>query len=101
MHIRLTRQVALAALTLVFGVVMGEVADAQAREFVGKVVSSGATLTVEDRRGERLGFTRTEKTVVEGRSGWSAIAVGDQVLVRWVLADGRMARRVIVLEKGS
>jgi hypothetical protein len=101
MHIRLTRQVALAALTLVVGVAMAEVADAQTREFVGKVVSAGASLTVEDRRGERVSFTRTEKTVVEGRSGWGAIAVGDLVLVRWTLAEGRKARRVIVLDMGS
>lgn len=101
MHIRLIRQVALAALTLVVGIATAEVAGAQAREFVGTVVSAGGALTVEDRRGERVTFSRTKKTVVEGRAGWSAIAVGDRVLVRWVIAEGREARRVIVLGGGS
>ena len=101
MHIRLTRQVVLAAAMLVVGIATAEVAAAQAREFAGKVVSAGPTLTVEDRRGDRVAFTRTEQTIVTGRPSWDAIAVGDRVIVRWILAEGRKARRVVVLETGS
>lgn len=101
MHIRLTRQVALAALTLAVGIATAEVAGAQAREFTGTVVSAGATITVEDRRGDRISFTGTEQTIVKGRPSWDAIAVGDRVIVRWVLEEGRKARRVVVLGSGS
>ncbi len=101
MHTRPIRSVVLAVLVLFVGVATAEVARAQAREFTGTVVSAGGSITVEDRRGERVTFTRTKKTVVKGRPNWGAIAVGDRVLVRWALADGTRARRVIVLETGS
>jgi len=100
MPIRLTRRLALAVLTLVV-VATAEVAGAQAREFTGTVVSAGATITVEDRRGDRVSFTGTDQTIVKGRPGWNAISVGDRVIVRWVLEEGRKARRVVVLDSGS
>jgi hypothetical protein len=99
MHIR---TVALAALVIAIGVATAPLAGAQGREFAGTVVSvSGNSIEVEDRRGDRGRFARSEGTTVEGKPGWSAIAAGDRVIVKWSLSDGpRHARRVIVLGSG-
>jgi hypothetical protein len=88
--------IALAVLGLVAS---ADVARAQGREFAGTVVSiGGSSLTVEDRRGERVTFAKGDDTVVEGKGGWGALASGDRVIVKWSLADGpRRAQRVIVL----
>ena len=73
-------------------------AEAQRRDFVGRVTSiSAQSLAVKDRRGNALTFVRAENTVVEGRSGWQGIAPGDKVLVRWNLTTG-IARHVVVIE---
>ena len=77
-------------------------ASAQSREFAGRVISIGAgQLAVESRQGETLRFVRSERTAVDGRSGWDAIRPGDHVLVRYRLRDGPYeARRVVVLSGG-
>jgi hypothetical protein len=94
------RRLALLACALALG--MAAVAQAQGREFVGEIVQkSGSTLVVEDRRGERARFERGEKTVVEGKKDWEALARGDDVIVRWKLGEGpRRALRVTVIGGG-
>lgn len=89
---------AIALLALLSPLWLAEHADAQRRDFVGRVVSIGAqSLVVKDRRGNAVTFARAENTVVEGKSGWEAIVAGDKVLVRWNLGSG-IARQVVVLE---
>jgi hypothetical protein len=88
----------LALLTLLSIFWLAESAEAQRRDFVGRVVSIDAqSLAVKDRRGNALTFVRAENTVVEGRDGWQQIAPGDKVLVRWNLTTG-IARHVVVIE---
>ena len=89
---------ALALLALLSPLWLADHAAAQRRDFVGRVVSiSAETLAVKDRRANIVTFTRAENTVVEGKSGWEALAAGDKVLVRWNLGSG-IVRRVVVLE---
>ncbi len=90
---------ALAVLALLAPLFLAERADAQYREFVGRVVSIDAqSLVVKDRRGNKVSFARADHTAVEGnKSAWDAIATGDKVIVRWKLTDGTLWR-VIVLE---
>ena len=89
---------ALALIALMSPLWLAQHADAQRRDFVGRVVSINAqSLEVKDRRGNIVAFMRHETTVVEGKSGWEAIAPGDKVLVRWNLGSG-IARQVVVLE---
>ena len=89
---------ALASCALLALLLLADAAAAQNREFAGKVVTaSPQSIGVKDRRANIVNFTRSEKTIVEGKSGWDAIVVGDRVLVRWKLGDGS-ASRVIVLE---
>jgi len=96
------RTAILGVLALLLALAAPDTARAQRREFAGTVVSTGGTLVVENRRGERVGFSRGPDTVVEGKGGWSALAVGDRVIVRWSLSDGpRRAHEVIVLGSGG
>jgi hypothetical protein len=89
----------LAILVLLSPLWLAQHADAQHREFAGRVVSvSPQSITVKDRRGNAVSFARSAQTAVDGKSGWEAIAAGDQVIVGWKLGDGT-ARRVIVIEK--
>jgi hypothetical protein len=88
----------LALLALLSPLFAADPAIAQRRDFVGRVVSVDAqSLHVKDRRGNVMSFVPAENTVVEGKSGWAAIAPGDKVLVRWNLTSG-IARHVVVLE---
>ncbi len=93
---------ALALLALLAPLWLAERVAAQSREFAGRVVSiSAQSIVVKDRRGEQASFVRAEHTAVEGaKSGWDAIAEGDEVLVRWKLGDGTLWR-VIVLESAT
>ena len=89
---------ALALLVLLSPLWLADPAAAQRRDFVGRVLSVRAqSLVVKDRRGNAVTFVRAENTVVEGKSGWEALAAGDKVLVRWNLGSG-IARQVVVLE---
>jgi hypothetical protein len=86
---------------MLLSLAVAESALAQSREFAGRVVSiSAQSIVVKDRRGETATFGRAERTAVEGKQNWEAIAPGDSVLVRWKLGDGS-AWRVIVLESGG
>jgi hypothetical protein len=88
---------ALAIAALLAPLWLAESADAQRRDFVGKVLSiSTQSIDVKDRRGNIMTFARGGDTAVEGGS-WETIRRGDQVLVRWNLGSG-IARQVIVLE---
>jgi len=93
--------IALAALLLTS--IVAARAVAQGREFAGQVVQIGGhTLVVEDRRGDRASFERGDKTVVDGKGGWDALANGDSVIVKWQLGNGpRIAYRVTVLGSGG
>ena len=72
-------------------------ANAQRRDFVGRVTSiSEQSISVKDRRANIMTFHRAENTKVEGAS-WESIEQGDKVLVRWNLVSG-IARHVVVLE---
>jgi hypothetical protein len=87
-----------AVLALLSPLWLADPAHAQRRDFVGRVVTiDPQSLVVKDRRANIATFTRAENTVVEGKSGWEAIAVGDKVLVRWNLGSG-IVRHVVVLE---
>ena len=89
---------ALALCALLATLLVAGSAAAQRRDFAGRVVTiSAQSLAVKDRRQNIVTFTRSDRTTVEGKSGWDAIAVGDQVIVRWKLGDGT-ASHVIVLE---
>ena len=91
----------LALIALLAPLWLASPAEAQRRDFVGRVVSIDAkSLAVKDRRANIVTFARAEQTVVEGKSGWDAIATGDKVLVRWTLGNAS-ARRVIVLESAA
>ncbi len=91
----------LALLALLVPLALAAPADAQRRDFVGRVVSVDAkSLAVKDRRANIVTFVRAAETVVEGTSSWDAIAAGDKVLVRWTLGNAS-ARRVIVLESAA
>jgi hypothetical protein len=91
----------LALLTLLSLCWLAGTADAQRRDFVGRVVSIDAqSLAVKDRRANIVTFTRSEPTVVEGKPSWQAIAVGDKVLVRWNLTT-KIVRHVVVLESAN
>ena len=89
------RSLAIAALLVPLW--LAESADAQRRDFVGKVQSiSTQSIVVKDRRANIMTFARGDDTAVEGRT-WETIRQGDQVLVRWNLGSG-IARQVILLE---
>jgi hypothetical protein len=93
------RIVALLTLLSLFG--LPESADAQRRDFVGRVVSIDAqSLAVKDRRANIVTFARSEPVRVEGKPSWEAIGVGDKVLVRWTLGNA-VARHVVVLESAK
>lgn len=70
------------------------------REFAGTVTqASGASLTVENRMGDRRRFQGGGDTQVTGaRSRWQELRAGDSVLVAWSIEDKPVrARRVRVL----
>jgi hypothetical protein len=76
-------------------------ASADHRDFAGKVKKvSGKRVTIENRQGDRRSFVRGKKTKVRGgRSDWSGIRPGDEVIVDWHLEDRpARARRVRVIE---
>jgi len=88
---------ALALIALLAPLWLVERADAQRRDFVGRVTSiSAQSISVKDRRANIVTFHRAENTKVEGAT-WESIAQGDKVLVRWNLGSG-LARHVVVLE---
>ena len=75
-------------------------ASAEFREFSGKVTEiSGDKLVIDNRRGDRVSFSRSEATVVKGaKTSWQAIEEGDSVSVSWKMVDKpRVAYKVVVM----
>ncbi len=75
-------------------------ASAEYREFSGKVSEiSGDKLVIDNRRGDRVSFSRSEATVVKGaKTSWQAIEEGDSVSVSWKMVDNpRIAYKVVVM----
>ncbi len=75
-------------------------ASAEFREFSGKVTEiSGDKLVIDNRRGDRVWFSRSEATVVKGaKTSWQAIEKGDWVSVSWKMVDKpRVAHKVVVM----
>ena len=75
-------------------------ATAQMHEFTGRVGRvTESLLVVHNRMGDRVSFSRSPETAVEGvRERWEAIRTEDQVTVHWQFSDApRRAHRVVVL----
>ena len=78
---------------------LSSAAFAEFREFSGKVTEiSGDKLVIDNRRGDRVSFMRSEATTVTGaKQSWQAIEAGDWVSVSWQMADKpRIAYKVAV-----
>ncbi len=75
-------------------------ASAEFREFSGKVTEiSGDKMVIDNRRGDRVSFRRSEATTVTGaKKRWQAIEEGDRVSVSWKMVDKpRVAYKVVVM----
>jgi hypothetical protein len=82
------------------------VANAQYREFTGKIQKiSKKKLIVDNRMGDKVAFERVEATKIDDTSGgserktrWGDLKSRDRVTVRWMMMDQpRKAYEVIVL----
>ena len=92
----------IAALTLIAGAAplfLASAASAEFRDFSGKVAEiSNDKMVIDNRRGDRVSFRRSEATTVTGaKTSWQAIEVGDRVSVSWKMVDQpRVAHEVVV-----
>jgi len=89
---------ALIAVTL--SLVLANAAFAEFRDFSGKVAEiSSDKMVIDNRRGDRVSFRRSEATTVTGaRQSWQAIEAGDWVTVSWQMVDQpRIAHKVVVM----
>ena len=80
--------------------ILSSEASAEFREFSGKVAKiSGDKMVIDNRRGDRLSFRRSEATKVTGaKKRWQAIEEGDRVSVSWKIVDvPRIAYEVVVM----
>jgi hypothetical protein len=80
--------------------ILSSEASAEFREFSGKITEiSGDKMAIENRRGDRVSFKKSDATTVSGaKKRWQAIEVGDRVSVSWKLVDEpRIAHKVVVL----
>ena len=95
----------IAALTLIAGAAplfLASAASAEFRDFSGKVAEiSNDKMVIDNRRGDRVSFRRSEATTVTGaKTSWQAIEVGDRVSVSWKMIDQpRVAHEVVVRAK--
>jgi hypothetical protein len=90
------RVLVVAALPLI----LSSAASAEFREFSGKVTEiSSDKMVIENRRGDRVSFRRSEATTVTGaKKRWQAIEEGDRVSVSWKIVDvPRIAYKVVVM----
>ena len=90
---------ALALLTLI-GLLAPAIAQAQYREFKGKVDKlNKRELIVDNRMGDKLKFKPDAMVVVEGeKDDWKRLRKGDWVIVSWKMMDNpRIAYKVVVL----
>ncbi len=85
----MTRMALIALVALILPVAMPGAAVAQMREFVGKVDKiDGKKLIVDNRKGDKVSFDKTDATVVEGeKTEWGAVKKNDWVSVSWKMID--------------
>ena len=105
------RRVGLIALVgFVMPLALADVAQAQYREFSGKVDKiNKKQLIVDNRMGDKVQFDRVKGTAVsdtrtdvddDARAKWKDLKKGDWVTVKWKMADKpRKAYEVIVLPR--
>ena len=94
---RIAVQVLIAA---TLALILSSDASAEFREFSGKVTEiSGDKLVIDNRRGDRVSFKRSDATTVTGaKKSWQAIEKGDRVSVSWRMVDKpRVAHKVVVM----
>jgi len=90
----------LALLAVVVPALLADAQPAEFRDFSGTVSAiSKDKMVIDNRRGDRVSFVRTDKTRVTGaKQSWQAIEVGDSVSVAWKMTDQpRIAHKVVVL----
>jgi hypothetical protein len=91
----------LALLALVASIMWTVSASAQTREFVGKLDSvNEKKVIVDNRKGDKISFTKTDETVVqgEGKTKWEELKKNDWVTVDWMMKDNpRKAYKVTVI----
>lgn len=96
----MTRVALVALIALAVPVAMPGMADAQMREFVGKVDKIDAKkLIVDNRKGDKVSFDKVAETTVEGtKTTWDSIKKNDWVSVSWKMVDKpRKAYKVNVM----
>ncbi len=89
-----------ALIALALPLMLSNEASAEFREFSGKVTEiSGDKLVIDNRRGDRVSFKRSEATTVTGaKQSWQAIEEGDWVSVSWKMLDKpRVAYKIVVM----
>ena len=94
-----SRVAALALIAVALPLILSSAASAEFRDFSGKVTEiSGDKMVIDNRRGDRVSFRRSEATTVTGaKTSWGAIEVGDRVSVSWKMVDKpRVAHKVVV-----
>jgi hypothetical protein len=98
---RTLRRFALIALVLLVApLALPGVAQAQYREFSGKVDKiSNSKIFVDNRQGDKVSFVKVDETVVEGeKTEWDEVKKDDWVTVSWKFVDKpRKAYKVVVL----
>ncbi len=94
------RTVLIASFAILVPLVMSSDASAQYRAFAGKVRNiSKSEIQVDNRKGDKISFVRTDATVVVGeKKSWRAIEKNDWVSVSWkMMDDPRVAYRIVVM----
>ncbi len=89
-----------ALIALALPLILSSDASAEFREFSGKVTKiSGDKLVIDNRRGDRVSFRRSEATRVTGaKKRWQAIETGEWVSGSWKMVDKpRVAHKVVVM----
>ncbi len=96
----LGRMTLIALLTLVLPVALPGIAEAQYREFTGKVDKiSKKKVIVDNRMGDKVSFNKIDETVVEGeKDAWRRVKKNDWVTVHWKMMDKpRKVYKMVVL----
>ncbi len=94
------RTVLIAFLATAVPLVMSSDVSAQYRAFAGRVQKiSKNEIQVDNRKGDKISFVRTDATVVVGeKKSWQAIEKNDWVSVSWKMMDKpRVAYKVVVM----
>ena len=89
-----------ALIAVVLPLMLSNEASAEFREYSGTVTEiSGDKLVIDNRRGDRVSFKRSDATTVTGaKKSWQAIEKGDRVSVSWKMVDKpRVAHKVVVM----